>query len=107
MLLLPAAVIVLAVVATIYIGAVFALTRMRRWCPECHSKGLKQINLFLCNPPPGYNIFTCDNCGGGFVQVQGYDGIENPMTPRAGSPWERSSGWETSSQPDRRRGDNT
>jgi hypothetical protein len=101
-----ATVIVLAVVAILCIGAGLALTRMRKWCPECHSKGLKLINGFLCNPPPNYSFFACVNCGGEFVQVEGYDGIENPMIPRAGSRWERDPGWETSAQPDRRRRDN-
>ena len=56
-LTVAATIIVLAIFATLYFGAGLALTRMRRWCPKCHSKGLKLINWFLCNPPPNYSFF--------------------------------------------------
>jgi hypothetical protein len=105
LLMLIAAIVlaVLAVVATIYVGVGLALMRMRKWCPQCRNKGLKRINSFLCNPPPNYSFFACDHCGGEFVQVECFGGAENPMIPRAGSPWERTSGWETPIQSDRRR----
>jgi hypothetical protein len=94
MLPLLLAVIFLAVVVATCLGAGLALARKRRWCPACGKKGLKQINWFRCNPPPNLSYFACDSCGVEFVQVDRYDGVENPMIPRAGSPWEHCSGWE-------------
>lgn len=89
---LPLAVMVLTIVA-VYLGLTL---RRRRWCPRCGKKGLKQTNWFRCNPPPNRSYFACGSCRAEFVQVDRYDGVEIPMTPRVGSPWELCSGWEAS-----------
>jgi hypothetical protein len=89
------AAIFLGVVMAAYLGAGFALSRRRKLCPSCQTKGLKRINWFLCNPPPNRSFFACDECRREFVQIDRYDGAENPMIPRVGSPWEHSSGWDT------------
>jgi hypothetical protein len=83
----------LAAVAALYVAAGIAAGRVRKWCPRCRGKGLKCINWLRCNPPPNYSFFACDRCGGQFVQVDRYDGVENPMVVRAGSSWEHDSGW--------------
>ena len=90
------ATLLLAGVTAAYLVAGFRLNRMRRWCPSCRSKPLKLTNYLKCNPPPNLNFFTCEGCGGQFVQVDRFDGVEHPLTPRAGSPWEHSSRWERS-----------
>ena len=92
--LIPAVLLVAGAVA-IYFGVGFALTRKRLWCPSCRRKSLKMINYFRCNPPPNYAFFACEDCGAEFVQVSRIHGVEQPMIPRAGSPWEHHSGWES------------
>ncbi len=83
----------LAVAVALYVAAGMAAGRVRKWCPQCRARGLKCINSFRCNPPPNDSFFVCDNCGGQFVQVDRYDGVENPMVARAGSPWEHDPSW--------------
>jgi hypothetical protein len=89
------ATIVIAGAVAIYFGVGLALTRKRLWCPSCRRKNLKMINYFRCNPPPNYAFFVCEDCETEFVQVYWIHGVEHPMIPRAGSPWEHHSGWES------------
>jgi hypothetical protein len=81
------------VAAAAYIALGVWVSRRRYWCPQCRNKRLRRVTYLRCNPPPNYSFFTCDNCGGQFVRADRYDGVENPLVPRAGSNWEHSPAW--------------
>ena len=86
---------ILAAVAATYLAALMLAERVRKRCPQCRVKGLKRINYLRCNPPPNISFHACDRCGGEFVQVSRFKGVESPMVAREGSPWEHSWGWDT------------
>ncbi len=76
---------------SLYVVAGMILIRcLRKECPRCRSKALRMTNLLLCNPPPNYALFTCERCGGLFVQVGRNKGS---MIPREGSSWESDPLW--------------
>jgi hypothetical protein len=88
------AVVLAAMVGAAIVAAVI-LSQCRKRCPACGER-LRTVNWFLCYPPPNFAFYACDHCGGEFVQVDRYDGGENPMIPRVGSTWADHDGWERS-----------